>query len=141
MHPALRLFVIAVAAFTMFAAALVMLTSAPANAVTVKSPIRVVDGDTVQINRTVYRLEGFDAPGIRFKSCRGPGLAAKARLAELLAPPAKVTFYTRGKDNYGRTKARFIVKGHDRATHRSKDTRVDKIMAREGHTVSTRTCE
>jgi endonuclease YncB( thermonuclease family) len=89
--------------------------------------IRVVDGDTIAIGATVYRLVGFDAPETgsraRCESERTLGARASFRLRQLVSgggltlepircscPPG-----TEGTKacNYGRLCARLIARGRD----------------------------
>lgn len=76
--------------------------------------IRVVDSDTVVINKTKIRLIGIDGPEIfasalKKSTCPIPekalGLKAKAKVEELLdMSKHKVTVkYSKGKDAYGRS--------------------------------------
>jgi endonuclease YncB( thermonuclease family) len=100
----------------------------------------VIDGDTFKCTSskrqtvTRYRLmvskkQGVDAPEL--KTCPGPATAAKNRLAALLAPPAIVTYYTQGKDTYGRTLVHVLARNHDKAVHSAKEHNVAKILIAE----------
>ncbi len=83
------------------------------------SVIRVIDGDTVVIDRETIRILNIDAPEIRHAQCdseRQLGLAAKLRLKALLSGAEPVV--TRGdkgrmRDKYGRTLAVLSVGGRD----------------------------
>jgi endonuclease YncB( thermonuclease family) len=76
---------------------------------------RVVDGDTLAIDGTTYRLEAFDAPEAG-QTCDGgtwlPGPLATAALVRLIAErPVECRPVTR--DRYGRTVARCYAGGDD----------------------------
>jgi micrococcal nuclease len=86
----------------------------------------VVDGDTIKAPfGPTYRILGYDTPETSFAKCtaeRELGLAAKARLEELLAR-GEVRVLESGKsDRYGRTLARVTIDGEDLAV----------VMVREG---------
>ena len=81
-------------------------------------PVTVVDGDTVDRMWRRHRLVGYDAPEIRRSKCpaeREKAMAAKARLAELIAGAQRVDLVpTRSKgDPYGRALSRLEVDGVD----------------------------
>lgn len=84
-------------------------------------PVRVVDGDTVDRGLWRYRIVGYDTPEIRRAKCaaeRERALAAKARLAELLAGAQRVDLVRvrSGADPWGRVLARLEIDGRDAAT-------------------------
>lgn len=94
-------------------------------------PVMIVDGDTVDRMGLRYRLVGYDAPEIRRAKCdreRNQALAAKARLAELVASAQRVELIrTSWKlDPWGRALARLEIDGQD----------VSAIAQREGWGVS-----
>jgi endonuclease YncB( thermonuclease family) len=74
-------------------AALILLLVAGAGQAEPVSPstIVVIDGDTIKVGRTVYRLVGYDAPETRRALCVAEqrlGLRARARLSDLVATGA-----------------------------------------------------
>lgn len=76
---------------------------------------RVVDGDTLTMDGTTYRLEAFDAPEAG-QTCDGgtwlPGPLATAALVRFIAGrPVECRLITR--DRYGRTVARCYAGGED----------------------------
>ena len=84
--------------------------------------IRVIDGDTVVIDRETIRILNIDTPEIRDAKCeaeRRLGLIAKRRLGELLAGGGGGIHIRRGDrggrmtDRYGRTLAVISVRGDD----------------------------
>ncbi len=83
------------------------------------SAIRVVDGDTVVIDRETIRILNIDTPEIRDAKCdaeRRLGLIAKRRLSELLAGGSidiRRGDGNRMTDRYGRTLAVISVRGSD----------------------------
>jgi micrococcal nuclease len=86
----------------------------------------VVDGDTIKAPfGPTYRILGYDTPETYFARCdaeRELGLAAKAKLEELLAH-GEVRVIESGRiDRYGRSLAKVIVDGEDLAA----------LMVREG---------
>lgn len=86
----------------------------------------VVDGDTIKAPfGPTYRILGYDTPETYFAKCdaeRELGLAAKAKLEELLAR-GEVRVLESGKtDRYGRSLAKVTINGEDLA----------RVMIREG---------
>lgn len=83
--------------------------------------VRVIDGDTLELNGAVVRIANIDAPELFSAKCAAEldlALAAKRRLAELLAA-GKVTI-RRGDprdgrlvDRHGRTLALVFAGGRD----------------------------
>jgi endonuclease YncB( thermonuclease family) len=95
-----------------------VLLAAAAIVVLAPWPITAVDGDTVDRLGWRHRLVGYDAPEIRRARCpaeREQALAAKARLAELIASAQRAELVpTRGRaDPYGRTLSRLELDGQD----------------------------
>jgi endonuclease YncB( thermonuclease family) len=96
------------------------------------TPYRIVDGDTVARGKQRMRILGIDAPETRGGSCPGvehtKGRDAKQYLANLLAPPARVTLrrYKRQKDRYGRDVVQLWVGGKS----------VAALMIKAGHAVA-----
>ena len=90
--------------------------------------IIVIDGDTVKMDGTRYRLLGFDTPETYWSRCNAEwvaGKAATARLKELLGT-SEVGFAPTGKScKWRRECARLYFNGED----------VADIMVREGHAV------
>lgn len=80
-------------------------------------PIVVIDGDTVARGRIRHRLLGLDTPEIKRAKCKqetARGMAAKARLEQLLANYASVSLKPSGKpDRYGRMLSRLTIDGVD----------------------------
>ncbi len=85
-----------------FAASLMIISAAGA------SSVRVIDGDTLEVNSIRYRLHGIDAPEAGQKCNRAGGgqwpcgRAAISRMQELVSR-GKVVCDDRGADGYGRT--------------------------------------
>jgi micrococcal nuclease len=76
---------------------------------------RVIDGDTVVIERTVVRMEGIDTPETWQWRCTAEltlGLKAKARL-EVLLNGRDVTFVGGRRDRWGRTLGTVYADGED----------------------------
>lgn len=74
---------------------------------------QVIDGDTLIISGTHYRLQGIDAPEIR-QTCAGwqAGPEAAAYMRALIRD-REVTCEPHGHDRYGRTLARCFADGID----------------------------
>lgn len=89
----------------LFAATLIVTACSSSMAAT---QVRVIDGDTLSIDGSTYRLHGIDAPevGQRCDLSSGKtwqcGRAALERLQDLVAGK-RVTCEARGQDGYGRT--------------------------------------
>ena len=84
-------------------------------------PVTVVDGDTVDRMYVRHRLAGFDAPEIRRAKCqreRERALAAKARLAEIIAAAQRVELVRMQwkLDPWSRVLSRLEVDGVDVAS-------------------------
>jgi endonuclease YncB( thermonuclease family) len=82
--------------------ATVLLVSAPASA----TDIRVVDGDTIDVDRERVRIMGLGAPETHQAQCDSEyrlGMRAKDRLAVLVAGSVQMTSH--GRDRYRRTLA------------------------------------
>lgn len=92
-------------------------TVALALAVPVRADVAVIDGDTVKVDRTTYRLWGIDAPEYR-QSCddafASGGLAFD--VLRQLVRGKKVECELRSKDGYGRTVAVWRADGLDLAS-------------------------
>ena len=75
--------------------------------------VRVIDGDTLDIDGTIYRLNGIDAPE-HGQTCGDwrCGAAATDALADLIEGE-KVTCNTISEDGYGRLIATCFADGHD----------------------------
>ena len=66
---------------------------------------RVVDGDTIDLNGTRWRLWGIDAPEHK-QLCKGgwpAGVRATEELKGLIVEHREVTCDAKGRDRYGRT--------------------------------------
>lgn len=79
---------------------------------------RVIDGDTIQIGQTIYRLHGIDAPefGQKCATVSGKTWACGKRSTELLQQLTNrqtVTCDDRGSDDYGRVIGVCTVDGVD----------------------------
>lgn len=93
-----------------------------------KSEIDIVDGDTIKINKTTYRLMGFDTPETYQAKCepeKVKGEAATERLTELLLAAKVIEIDTRGRDKYRRLLAVLYIDSKDIAV----------TLIREGHAV------
>lgn len=80
--------------------------------------VRVVDGDTIAIGETTYRLHGIDAPEAG-QTCKDPrgrhwscGKSSIAALEQLIGQNAVVCDH-RGTDDYGRVIALCTISGED----------------------------
>jgi endonuclease YncB( thermonuclease family) len=78
---------------------------------------RIIDGDTIEIGETVYRLNGIDAPEAGQKCKKGGkawacGKAAIEKLASLVEGKA-VSCDAHSQDGYGRSIATCYVNGED----------------------------
>lgn len=73
--------------------------------------IRVVDGDTVKVKGTSYRLLGFDTPELHITCERQRALSAKDRLSALVNDPATRVLIRPATrpDKYGRVLAQLMV--------------------------------
>jgi micrococcal nuclease len=92
-----------------------------------RSGVRVIDGDTIQFNKTKVRAVGYDTPekGALAKCNQEGELAARAtsRFTELVRPPHVFTLkWAKGKDKYGRSLALFY----------SDHQEIGKILINEG---------
>ncbi|RPI47205.1 MAG: thermonuclease family protein [Hyphomicrobiaceae bacterium] len=91
------------------------LVSGPLSDFADAAAVRVIDGDTVVIERTVVRLEGIDTPETWRWRCSAEqvlGLKAKARL-EVLLDGRDVTFVGGRRDRWGRTLGTVYADGED----------------------------
>lgn len=83
------------------------------------SSLKVIDGDTLEISGTRYRLDGFDAPeiGQKCKDADGRswrcGVDAASVLRELIRSSGEVVCSENGNDRYGRTIAICYADGVD----------------------------
>lgn len=79
--------------------------------------IEVVDGDTIRIGATTYRLDGYDTPETWQPQCdfeEALGNAATARLETLLDRAFRVELVVLpGRDRYDRSLARLFIDGQD----------------------------
>lgn len=79
--------------------------------------IYVVDGDTIRISDTTYRLVGFDTPETWKPQCEyeeALGNAATDRLTSLLDASLRVELVVLpGRDRYDRSLARLLIDGQD----------------------------
>ena len=79
--------------------------------------VRVIDGDTIAIGDTTYRLMGYDTPETTFAKCdeeRQLGDRATRRLAELIESARGIELDVRWKaDKYDRKLARAYIFGQD----------------------------
>lgn len=98
--------------------------------------VRIVDGDTVDLDvdlgfktrrKDRFRLEGIDTPEVRTKDKieKAAGLAASARLAELIPVGSEVTVRTNKPGKYGRWIATILKDGVD----------INQQLVKEGHAV------
>jgi micrococcal nuclease len=76
------------------------------------TPLRVIDGDTIQYGKRTVRAVGYDTPekGKLAKCDAERALSAKAnaRFTELISPPHVFTLkWAKGSDKYGRGLALF----------------------------------
>jgi micrococcal nuclease len=96
-------------------AALALFLLAAGAAIAAPIGVSVTDGDTFRLAGERIRIENIDAPEIHQAQCpaeRALGLAARARLAEILAA-GEITLQRHRKDQYGRTIALVSVAGAD----------------------------
>lgn len=89
--------------------AVAMIVATPSKA----APVRVIDGDTIEMDAITYRINGIDAPE-QAQKCGAwrCGAAATDRMAELVAA-GDVTCDSHGEDGYGRTIATCFADGRD----------------------------
>lgn len=80
-----------------------------------RNAIRVVDGDTIDVGRTRYRLVGFDTPETYYARCDyelALGRAATSRLRGLVRSGQALDLVVLpGRDRYGRGLARLFIGG------------------------------
>jgi len=73
----------------------------------------VIDGDTLKLNGTTYRLHGIDAPELK-QTCAGWPAGALAKTAlELMTNGREITCEPKSTDRYGRTVALCRADGRD----------------------------
>jgi endonuclease YncB( thermonuclease family) len=104
----------------LLAAALTLAMMTPAIA-----GVRVIDGDTVDIDGTRIRILSIDTPETFRSRCENEyrlGIKAKERLTELLHSGA-ISYTPDGVDRFGRTLATVYVG----------DTDVSKVLLKEGY--------
>lgn len=80
------------------------------------SSVTVIDGDTIKIDGTSYRLKGFDAPETFHAKCaaeRELGVAASQRLRSMLNEATNVEIEAFGHDKYRRVLASLYINGAD----------------------------
>jgi micrococcal nuclease len=70
-------------------------------------PVKVIDGDTVQINGVAIRLAGVDAPELKQKG----GKESKAFLEWLIKQAGRLSYRVKSIDKYGRTVGVLIGQG------------------------------
>ena len=79
--------------------------------------VRVIDGDTIAVGETRYRLLGYDTPETKYAKCpeeRRLGNRATRRLKELIGNARGIELDVRRRtDKYGRKLARAFVFGQD----------------------------
>ena len=79
--------------------------------------VRVIDGDTIAVGETRYRLLGYDTPETKYAKCpeeRRLGNRATRRLKELIGNARGIELDVRWRtDKYGRKLARAFVFGQD----------------------------
>lgn len=79
--------------------------------------IHVVDGDTIRIGNTTYRLVGFDTPETWRPQCgyeEALGNEATDRLQDLLDASLRTELVVLpGRDRYDRSLARLLIDGRD----------------------------
>lgn len=79
--------------------------------------IYVIDGDTIRVGNTTYRLVGFDTPETWKPQCayeKALGEAATLKLKTYLAQTATLNLVVLpGLDRYNRSLARLIISGID----------------------------
>lgn len=98
-----------------------------------ESNVRVVDGDTIKINETTYRLLGIDAPELKQRcSIDGAqwacGIASKDHLSQLVGGGA-LRCSGNDRDRYGRTLAYCYRDGEN----------INRSMVADGWAVNYRT--
>jgi len=85
----------------------------------ISNPIRVIDGDTLEIDGERIRLNGIDAPEMpghcrRGRTCvPGDPLAARDELAAGVDLPGEIYVRRLKRDHYGRTVAQVTIGGVD----------------------------
>ena len=108
--------------------------------------IKVVDGDTVDVIidlgfdifvKKRVRLYGINAPETRTrdKEVKKKGLAAKARLSELLSDNHnKITLKSVGIGKFGRCLGEIYVDGTEMFSYEPRN--INKLLIAEGHAVA-----
>lgn len=98
------------------ALAAMLITATPAWAMP-GAAIHITDGDTIRLeDGERIRILPIDTPEISHPRCENEfrlGLAAKARIAAIIAPAADVSIIRHGKDRFGRTLAHVLADGRD----------------------------
>jgi endonuclease YncB( thermonuclease family) len=78
----------------------------------------VVDGDTIKLNGTIWRLWGIDAPELHQPCLDGwPGGIESARMLEGLVLGKRIECEFRGRDRYGRSIGLCRADGRDLGAH------------------------
>lgn len=82
----------------------------PMSARMVEEKLRVLDGDTIEVEGEVIRLENIDAPETDRARCDAERLLGERAKADIeLLLPNDTQIRRAGKDKYGRTLARLMV--------------------------------
>jgi endonuclease YncB( thermonuclease family) len=122
------------AALALTIVALLGITSA-ASAEAITGRARIIDGDTIAIDRTQIRLQGIDAPELHQRCSRGGrpyrcGEESKAALRHIIAGAA-LSCSIRGADRYGR-----VIATCARVSASSSPQDIGRELVREGWAVA-----
>ena len=94
------------------AKAVLLASSVAILAISSEPELQVVDGDTIKVDGTTYRLLGYDTPETRFAKCdaeRRLGDLARLRLQGILSDYSWRIEPVETKDKYGRVLAHLYV--------------------------------
>ena len=83
---------------------------------TIAAEITIIDGDTIRVATTSYRIATIDAPELFSPRCeheRTLGAAAKAELSDIIRSANQITIKPDKLDRFGRTIARVLIDGSD----------------------------